>query len=117
MPPECPCCVHEPAGAAPRPAIMRLMKTPFNRTRCAQCNRGLQRGDKPEISCAAIPVSSFRHPRACPGGPIGRSIVTPEFAESYWMAGTSPAMTKSVGVIVKKIAETGIRRFSGRRGR
>jgi hypothetical protein len=27
MPPECSCCVHEPAGAAPRPAI----KTPHER--------------------------------------------------------------------------------------
>jgi hypothetical protein len=33
MPPECPCCVHEPAGAAPRPASRTPRETPLRRTR------------------------------------------------------------------------------------
>ncbi len=36
MPPECRCCVHEPAGAAPRPASRTPHDAPFTWTRCVQ---------------------------------------------------------------------------------
>jgi hypothetical protein len=33
LPPECSCCVHEPAGAAPRPAIKAPLERAPQRTR------------------------------------------------------------------------------------
>jgi hypothetical protein len=41
MPPECSCCVHEPAGAAPRPASRTPRDAPFKWTRWVQHNWGL----------------------------------------------------------------------------
>jgi hypothetical protein len=45
MPPECSCCVHEPAGAAPRPASRTPRDAPFKWTRWVQHNWGWERGD------------------------------------------------------------------------
>ena len=49
MPPECSCCEHEPAGAAPRPASRSPLETPFSWTRYAHHNRGFRGGDKDEM--------------------------------------------------------------------
>jgi hypothetical protein len=46
MPPECPCCVHEPAGAAPRPASRTPHDAPFKWTRSVQCKAVIECGDK-----------------------------------------------------------------------
>jgi hypothetical protein len=44
-PPECSCCVHEPAGAAPRPAYATPRESAPQRTRWAEFNAGWRRGD------------------------------------------------------------------------
>jgi hypothetical protein len=43
-PPECRLCVSRPAGAAPRPASRRLMRTPLKRTRWMQDRCGFGGG-------------------------------------------------------------------------
>jgi hypothetical protein len=51
MPPECSCCVHEPAGAAPRPASRTPHDAPFKWTRSVQDKVGFAPGDKRRKIC------------------------------------------------------------------
>ena len=66
--PECKPCEGLPAGAAPRPTSRRLMNAPLGGRGDASLTARGKAGIRPGIG----PLKFTRHPRACPGGPIGR---------------------------------------------
>ena len=80
MPPECSACVAEPAGTAPRPAVMTPHEiAPQRRTKVAHYRRWLGGGDKSggtifERRSPAPHDKDGHRPRIRHGAGMGRSV-------------------------------------------